>query len=146
MTSTQYSAVDARATSGRTGRRYLRLVGTGVLATLAAMVATTVAAALAQAAGVDFTVAAGETIPLGGFTTVTGVFSLVGVVIAVVLLRFSAHPARRFLWTAVSLTAVSLVPPLLTDADAAAKATLIGLHLIAAAIVVPTLTRALRKW
>ena len=145
MTSTHHPGVADRATSGRTGRRYLGLVGTGILATLAAMVATTAGAALAQAAGVDFTVAAGETIPLGGFTTVTGAFSLVGVMIAVALLRFSARPAQRFVLTAVVLTAVSLVPPLLTDADVAAMATLIGLHLIAAAIVVPTLVRALRQ-
>ncbi|HET6752328.1 MAG TPA: DUF6069 family protein [Jiangellaceae bacterium] len=47
--------------------------GTGFIATLAAMVATTLAAALAQAVGVDFEVPdGGETIPLSGFAVVTG--------------------------------------------------------------------------
>ena len=65
------------------------------------MVATTLAAALAQAVGVDFEVPdGGETIPLPGFAVVTGFFSVVGIVIAVALLRWSAPPAERFVWTA----------------------------------------------
>ncbi|MFI9848271.1 DUF6069 family protein [Nonomuraea sp. NPDC051941] len=40
----------------------------------------------------------------------TGFFSVVGVVIAVALFRWSARPAERFVWTAVSLTAISLIP------------------------------------
>ena len=77
------------------------LAVTGFIATLAAMVATTLAAALAQAAGVDFEVPdGGETIPLSGVAVVTGFFSLVGVVIAAALLRWSARPAERFVWTA----------------------------------------------
>src|SRR4029453_17891838 len=64
------------------------LAGTGLVAALAAMVATTVAAALAQAVGVDFEVPdGGETIPLAGFAVVSGVLSVVGIVIAVALVR-----------------------------------------------------------
>jgi hypothetical protein len=108
------------------------------------MVATTLAAALAQAVGVDFEVPeGGETIPLPGFAVVTGFFSVVGVVIAAALLRWSARPAERFVWTAVSLTAISLVPPLVSGADAATVAALVGLHLVAAGIVVPTMIRGL---
>ncbi|BCJ39911.1 hypothetical protein GCM10010168_27700 [Actinoplanes ianthinogenes] len=111
----------------------------GLLATVAAMVATTLGAALAMAAGVDFeTPDGGEAIPLAGFATMTGVFSLVGVVLAVTLRRY-------FRWTAVALTALSLVPPVLTGANAATVATLCGLHLIAAAIMIPTLVRSLRQ-
>ena len=96
------------------------LAVTGFVATLAAMVATTLAAALARAVGVDFEVPdGGETIPLSGFAVVTGFFSVVGIVIAVALLRWSARPAERFVWTAVSLTAISLVPPLLSGANTA---------------------------
>ena len=95
-----------------------RLAGTGLVATLAAMVATTLAAALAQALGVDLVVPeGGETIPLPGIAVVTGFFSVVGVVIADALLRWSARPARRFVQTAVTLTAISLVPPLVSGAD-----------------------------
>jgi hypothetical protein len=122
------------------------LTVTGIAATLAAMVATTLAAALAQAVGVDFEIPdGGETIPLPGFAVVTGFFSVVGVVIAVALLRWSARPAARFVWTAVSLTALSLVPPLLSGADTATTTALVGLHLVAAAVVIPTLARSLRR-
>ncbi|MEU4612388.1 DUF6069 family protein [Streptomyces umbrinus] len=125
--------------------RFRGLVATGFIATLAAMAATTLAAALAQAVGVGFEVSdGGETIPLSGFAVVTGFFSVVGIVIAVALLRWSARPAERFLWTAVSLSAISLVPPLLSGADTATITALLGLHLVAAAVMIPTLTWSLR--
>ena len=112
---------------------------------VAAMVATTLAAALAQALGVDFEVPdGGEKIPLFGFAVVTGFFSIVGIVIAAALLRWSARPAERFVWTAVSLTALSLVPPLFSGANTATATALVGLHLIAATVMIPTLARSLR--
>ncbi len=86
------------------------LAGTGCVATLAAMAATTLAAALARAVGVEFEVPdGGEAIPLSGFTVMTGLFSVVGVVLAAALRRWSARPAERFVRTAVALTAISLV-------------------------------------
>ena len=125
--------------------RLRRLARTGVLATLAAMLATTVAAALAQAVGVDFEVPDGaESIPLPGFAVVTGFFSVVGVLIAAALLRWSARPAERFVQTAVTLTGISLVAPLLSGADAATVTALLGLHVVAAAVMIPTLARSLR--
>jgi hypothetical protein len=136
----------AAPASGRTGHTHpLReLAVPGLVATLAAMVATAVAAALARAVGVDFEVPeGGETIPVTGVAVVTGVFSLVGTVIAAALLRWSARPVERFLWTAVSLTLVSLIPPFLSGANAATTVTLVGLHLVAATLVIPTLTRGL---
>jgi hypothetical protein len=118
---------------------------TGMKAALVAIVATTLAAALAKGVGVDFEVSdGGEAIPLSGIAVVTGFFSVVGIVIAVALLRWSARPAERFVWTAVSLTAVSLVPPFLVEANPATTASLIGLHLVAAAVMIPTLARSLR--
>ncbi|MGX1910211.1 DUF6069 family protein [Streptomyces phaeochromogenes] len=147
MNSTNDTGVVAGPASGRTGRthRFRGLVGTGLMATLAAVVATTLAAALAQAVGVDFEVSdGGETIPLSGFAVVTGFFSVVGIVIAVALLRWSARPAERFMWTAVSLTAISFVPPLLAGANTAATTALLGLHLVPAAVMIPTLARSLR--
>jgi hypothetical protein len=44
----------------------------------------------------------------------------------------------------VSLTAISLVPPFICAADAATVAALVGLHLVAAAVMIPALTRSLR--
>ncbi len=121
------------------------LAVTGFMATLAAMVATAFAAVLARALGVDFEVPrGGDTIPVSGIAVVTGFFSVVGVVLAAALLRWSARPAERFVWTAVPLTAISLVPPLFSGAHAATVTALIGLHLVAAAVMIPTLSRSLR--
>jgi hypothetical protein len=124
----------------------MRTLGlTGLLAALAAMAATILAAALAQVIGVDFEIPdGGETIPLAGFAVVTGFFSAVGIVIAVALRRWSAHPTERFLWTAVSLTVISLIPPSISGADTATVAALLGLHLVAAAVMIPALARSLR--
>lgn len=147
MNSTNDTGAVAGPASGQTShtRRLRGLAVTGFIATLVAMVATTLAAALAQAVGVDFAVADGdEAIPLSGFAVVTGFFSVVGIVIAVALLRWSARPVERFVWTSVSLTAISLVPPLLSGADTAATIALLGLHLIAAAVMIPALARSLR--
>jgi len=147
MNSMNDTGVVAGPASGQTSHthRLRGLAVTGFIATLAAMVATTLAAALAQAAGVDFEVPdGGETIPLSGFAVVTGFFSVVGIVIAVALLRWSARPAERFVWTAVSLTAISLVPPLLSGANTATTTALLGLHLVAATVMIPTLARSLR--
>ena len=102
------SGVGSGLASGQTNHthRLRGLAGTGLIATLAAMVTTTLAAALAQAVGVDFEVPdGGETIPLPGFTVVTGLFSVVG-----------------------------------TDTA------LLGLHLVPATVMIPTLARSLRTW
>lgn len=121
------------------------LVGAGIVATLIAMIATTIAGALVRAAGVDFEMPDGGTpIPWYGFGGLTGIFSVVGIVIAAALLRWSARPAERFVRTALTLTAISLVPPFLVDADAGTVAGLVLLHLVAAAVMIPALARGLR--
>jgi hypothetical protein len=115
------------------------------VATLAVMVATTSVAALARAGGVEFEVPdGGETIPLSGIAFVTGFFSVAGIVIAVALLRWSVHPAERFVWTAVFLTGISFIPPVVSGANTATIAALVGLHLVAAAVMIPALARSLR--
>jgi FtsH-binding integral membrane protein len=147
MNSSNDTEVVGRPGSGRIRHthRLRGLAGTGLIATLAAMVATTLTAALAQAVGVDFEVPdGGEAIPLPGFAVVTGFFSVVGIVIAVALRRWSARPAQRFVWTAMSLTAISFVPPLLSGANTATTTALLGLHLVAATVMIPTLARSLR--
>lgn len=118
---------------------------TGLIATLAAMVATTLADTLAQAVGVDFEIPdGGEKIPLSGFAVVPGFFSVLGIVLAASLLVWSARPATLFVRAAVSLTAISLVPPPLCGAHPATITALIGLHLVAATMMIPTLARSLR--
>jgi Family of unknown function (DUF6069) len=146
MNSTKDTGTVVGLASGQTSQRhrFRRLAVTGCIAALAAMVATTLTAAVARAAGVDFEIPdGGEPIPLAGFTLVTGFFSFVGVVIAVALLRWSARPAERFVWTAVSLTAISLIPPFLSGANAATVTALLVLHLVTATVMIPTLTTSL---
>jgi hypothetical protein len=148
MDSRNDAGVVAGQAPGQTGHthRLRGLAVTGFIATLAAVAATTLAAAVAHAVGVDFEVPdGGETIPLSGFAVVTGFFSVVGVVMAAALLRWSARPAERFVWTAATLTAISLVPPLLSGADTATTTALLGLHLAAATVMIPTLAWSLRS-
>ncbi|MET8358999.1 DUF6069 family protein [Micromonospora sp. NPDC005171] len=147
MNSTKDTGIVVGPAPGRPSypHRFRGLAGTGLIATLAASVSTTLAAALARGAGVDFQISdGGETIPLSGIAVVTGFFSIVGVVIAVALLRWSARPADRFVWTGVALTALSLVPAPVSGANAATVTALLGLHLIAAAVMIPVLVRSLR--
>ncbi len=70
---------------------------------------------------------------------------VIGMAIATALLRWTTTPAKHFTRTAITLTAVSLLAPLLSGGDAATTITLITLHLIAAAVMIPALTRAVRR-
>lgn len=120
-----------------------RVVGVGVLATVTAVAATTLVAALARTSGVGLEVS-GEPIPLPGVGFVTGVCAVAGVALAAALLRWSVHPARHFVTVTLVLTAASLVPPLVAETEAATALTLVGLHLVAAVTVIPLLARPLR--
>jgi amino acid transporter len=111
----------------------------GATAAVVASVVTTVLAVVASAAGVTFSDGTGASIPLAAFAQLTLVFSLVGVGIAAVMARRARRPRSTFARTAVVLTALSYVPDLTFGFDAGSAATLIALHTVAAAIVVPTL-------
>lgn len=117
----------------------------GVTASVVASVVTTALAAVASAAGVSFADSTGASIPLAGFTQLTLVFSLIGVGIAAVMARKARRPRTTFVRTTLALTALSFVPDLTFGFDAATAATLIALHIVAAAIVVPTLARRLAR-
>ena len=117
----------------------------GVAAAVVASVATTVLAAVASAAGVSFGNGTDAGIPIAGFAELTLVFSLLGVGIAAVMARKARRPRATLVRTAVALTALSYVPDLTFGFDAASTATLITLHTVAAAIVVPTLARRLAR-
>jgi hypothetical protein len=118
------------------------LIGSGALATAAASAATMAVAAAGRAAGISLDVG-GAPIPVTGFGVLTAVFSLVGVVLAVVLAYRSGNPRRAFVRTTVVLTVLSLVPDVIADAGAATKALLMLTHLVAAAIVIPVVARRL---
>lgn len=111
----------------------------GVVAAVVASAATTVLAAAASAAGISFADGTGASIPLAGFAQLTLIFSLAGVGIAAVMARTARRPRRTFVRTTVALTALSFVPDLTFGFDAGSAATLIALHVVAAAIVVPAL-------
>ena len=117
----------------------------GVAAAVAASVATTALAAVASAAGVSFADSTGASIPLAGFAQLTLIFSLIGVGIAAAMARKARRPRTTFVRTAVALTALSFVPDITFGFDAASAATLITLHTVAAAIVVPTLAGRLAR-
>jgi hypothetical protein len=111
----------------------------GVAAAVVASLATTVLAAAASAAGVSFADRTGASIPIASFAQLTLVFSLVGVGMAAVIARKAARPRLTFVRTAIALTALSFVPDLSIGFDGASAATLITLHTVAAAIVIPIL-------
>jgi peptidoglycan/LPS O-acetylase OafA/YrhL len=115
----------------------------GLTAAVVASVATTTLAAVASAAGVSFADHTGTSIPIAGFAELTLAFSLVGVLIAAVIARKARRPRPTFVRTALVLTATSFMPDLTYGFDATSATTLIAIHSVAAAIVVPTLARRL---
>jgi hypothetical protein len=143
-TTTQFPTPVATGTPTQTATRQ-PVWKHGVAAAVVAAVATTVLAAVASAAGVSFADDSGASIPLAGFAQLTLVFSLVGVSIAAVMARKARRPRPTFVRTAIALTALSFVPDLTFGFDAGSAATLITLHSVAAAIVVPTLAGRLAR-
>jgi len=128
----------------RVSTRPTRVGLTGIGASIVAATVTTAGAAVAKAAGVPFEIpGGGESIPTAGFATVTGLFCLVGVGIALGASRWSAQPARRFAQVTVPLVVASLVPPFVVGASVPTALTLVALHLLAAAVLIPAVARAL---
>jgi hypothetical protein len=114
----------------------------GAGATVLAAVATAAVAAAGQAVGISLDIS-GAPIPVPGFATLTVMFSVIGLLIAVGLRRFARHSRTTWIRTTVALTVVSLVPDLLVDAAATTKVLLMVTHLVAAAIVIPAVARRL---
>ena len=117
------------------GRRSVWLHG--IVATLVAAAVTTGAAAVASALGVSFEVK-GEAIPLLGFTELTIIFSLIGLGLAAVIARKAAHPRQTWIRISIALVLLSFVPDATFGFDLPSALTLMGLHALAAAIVIPT--------
>jgi Family of unknown function (DUF6069) len=114
----------------------------GLLAGLVAAVAATTVVIAARAADVPVAVQ-DEQIPLAGFAQLTLVATVVGIGIARLLSTRAHHPRHGFVVTTLALTAVSLLPDVMVDATTASKLVLALTHLVAAAIVIPTLARRL---
>jgi hypothetical protein len=132
------SVLTAPAATTRTGA----LVLGGLAATVGASLATSAIAAAGNAVGISLDVS-GAPIPVPGFASLTAIFSVIGLVLALVLSRTARSPRTAFVRTTVVLTALSLVPDVLADAATATKLLLMLTHLVAAAIVVPVIARRL---
>lgn len=115
----------------------------GAAATVLAAVATTAVAVAGQAVGISLDVA-GAPVPASGFATLTVMFSVIGLLIAMGVRRFARRPRTAWIRTTVALTALSLVPDVLVDAAVTTKMLLMVTHLVAAAIVIPVVARRLR--
>jgi peptidoglycan/LPS O-acetylase OafA/YrhL len=115
---------------------------TGAAAGLAASVATSGFAAIAHALDVSLKVS-GEAIPLAGFAQLTFIAAIIGTVLALVLSRRARRPRHTFVTTTLALTALSVVPDVLADAQTATRVTLALTHVIAAAIIIPALASRL---
>jgi|SRR5436190_7659899 len=140
---TTFTAAPVRdETSERAGAK--RVLGTGLLAGAGAAVATSAIAAVAHGLGVSLDVG-GSAIPIAAFAQLTFVAAVIGTILAVVLSRRADHPQRTFVRTTVVLTALSIVPDVLVDAQVATKLTLALTHVVAAAIVIPALASRLNN-
>lgn len=121
-----------------------------VIAAVAATTAAELYAAAVRALGVPMKagfLGAATATPLTGASFATGVLvcTFWGAVVATVLAKKAAQPARTFATIAVALTAVSLIVPAGAGATAAAtKLALAAAHILVAGIVIPTLARHLR--
>ncbi|WP_433280986.1 DUF6069 family protein [Pseudonocardia xinjiangensis] len=139
ITTTATTAATGTASSVPTLGSLLR---GGAAATVLAAAATTAVALAGQTAGISLDIA-GAPIPQSGFATLTVIFSAIGLLIAVSLRRFARHPRTAWIRTTMALTALSLVPDVLVDAAPTTKMLLMATHLVAAAIVIPTVARRL---
>ena len=121
------------------------------LAGLTAAVATELYGLAARAAGVPMAAAGlgsakATPITVGMFAMGTLICTFWGTILAVVLARYAAHPARIYAGATLVLTALSLVIPLTAaDTAPATRLTLAAAHLIAAAIIIPAVTRRLSR-
>jgi len=140
-TATTTTSTTTSETPART-RRARAFWAAGPVSGGVAGVATTVVAAVARAADVPLTID-GEPIPLLGFAQLTMMGAVIGTVLAVSFAKWARHPQRTFVVTTVALTALSLVPDVLADATTGSKLVLMFTHVLAAAIVVPTLAKRL---
>ena len=84
-----------------------------------------------------------ERIPAFGFPQVTFICAVLGIAMAAIFVRKSSRPRRAFVRTTVSLTALSMVPPAIADADTATKVVLALTHVVAAVIIIPAIAARL---
>lgn len=130
--------------AGTTTNTRTKLWPTAVGFGLIAAAATTLVAAVADASGISLDVA-DEPIVLFAFPQLTFMFTMVGLAIAVGVRRWASNARRTWIRTTAVLTALSLVPDALADADVSTRLVLMLTHLVAASIVIPAVARRLDR-
>jgi heme A synthase len=119
------------------------------LAGVTAAAATELYGLAARAAGIPMSAgnlgaSTAGPVTVGMFAMGTLICTFWGTILAVLIARFARRPARVYQWTAVALTAVSLIAPLGAGATATSTKVMLAVgHLVAAAIIIPTVTRRL---
>lgn len=151
MTTTQLTEPVHTATTTATRPRVRGVAARGVVASLAGAAVLFGYGAVAVAIHGPMQAGdpgASEAAPINAASFSIGVLfsSFLGVVIAVALARWAKRPARTFTRAAVVLTVVSMFFPLAsTHTDEATRLFLAGGHVVAAAVIIPLVVRALRK-
>jgi hypothetical protein len=87
-----------------------------------------------------------DAITSGSFASGVALCGTIGIVLAIVLARFAAHPAARWTRITVTLVAISLIFPLsASHASVSTRIALAGGHLVAAAVIIPVIRGRLRR-
>jgi hypothetical protein len=143
---TTYSSATSPAGNHVTRRSLLR---TAAVATLLAAIAVEAFTAIVRGAGVRLAIDdpsghAGTAIGFGACAFTLVLCMVPGVALAYAVRRWAARPARIWLVSTGVLVAASFVPDLVEPSTSAAtRVTLMGAHLIAAAVIVPMIARRL---
>ncbi|TQL69715.1 hypothetical protein FB381_3628 [Nocardioides albertanoniae] len=123
-----------------------------VTAVVVGAVVTGVYEVAARATGVPFDVAfpgsgvAPAAIPATGLAWAVAELGLVGVILAVCLARFAKRPRSTWKRTTLTLTAISCIPSLIAVTDSyATNIMLVVSHLVAAAVIIPTVAARLAE-
>ncbi len=149
MTATTVRPIATTASTAPTRARVWRV---GAVAAVLAAATTEIYAAVIRAAGVHLAIGniggtAKDVVEIGpgACTIMVAICGAAGLVLAAALNRWARRPARTFRVTATALTVLSFGPDILAGATAtSSKVVLMGAHVLAAAIVIPLVSRQLR--
>jgi hypothetical protein len=123
----------------------------GVEAAAVGAAAASVYGAAIRAAGVPMKAAslgaaAAQPLKVANFAMGVVVCTFWGTVLAAILGRMALNPSRTFVRATVAMATASLIVPIgAAHTAGTTKAALIGVHFVAAAIVIPVLSRALQS-
>lgn len=141
INTTSYTAPNTTSTTpaAMTTGRYVRA---GLVSGLVAAAVNLAVFGIARLADVSLEIK-GEAFPVFAFPQITFICALIGTGMAALFAHRSRRPRAMFVRTTVALTAASMVPPVLVDADSATKAVLGLTHVLAAAIIIPAIAARL---